>query len=232
MNIKDTWDFPFVVNTEKGEYSPNGTLLELLEMNESLFESHEYRQVALHVIHDPRFQRAPASVKYHHNYTHGLLIHTHQVINYSQAWAKAEGLVTLDNQVLFLASLFHDFGKCFDYEEVDDLDPIKQVRRLKWLENKHKKNFDHILRSVLEWESACGHIFSDHFKNHVSHCIYAHHQLREWGSPVRPNSPEAWALHLADMMSGFGWLCPPFQNEHTTVRVKSTSLASQEDPSF
>ena len=33
---------------------------------------------------------------------------------------------------------------------------------------------------------------------HLLHLVIAHHGEREFGSPVEPKTPEAWALHLID----------------------------------
>jgi 23S rRNA maturation-related 3'-5' exoribonuclease YhaM len=35
----------------------------------------------------------------------------------------------------------------------------------------------------------------------VIHCMLSHHGRREWGSPVEPVTPEAYILHVADMLS-------------------------------
>jgi len=36
----------------------------------------------------------------------------------------------------------------------------------------------------------------------ILHIIASHHNLKEWGSPVKPNSIEAWIIHYADNISG------------------------------
>lgn len=33
------------------------------------------------------------------------------------------------------------------------------------------------------------------------HIIASHHNLKDWGSPVKPNSKEAWIIHFADSIS-------------------------------
>src|SRR6202008_2041937 len=33
---------------------------------------------------------------------------------------------------------------------------------------------------------------------HLLHLVIAHHGEKEFGSPVEPKTPEAWALHLVD----------------------------------
>ena len=36
---------------------------------------------------------------------------------------------------------------------------------------------------------------------HIKHVLASHHFLKEWGSPVQPNSVEAWIVYLADNLS-------------------------------
>lgn len=179
-------------------------------------------QLAYPVLRDPRFSEVPASLKYHHNYKHGLLEHTFQVVQYGMRWCFGDVPRGVDPAVVFLGCLWHDYGKCWDYVWTPDKEvPVDEnvmggptkIKPGEWVETKHKKQFDHIARSALEWErhsSELSQWATKELREHVSHCILSHHQLREWGSPVRPYSPEAWVVHLSDMMSGFGFVAPSF----------------------
>lgn len=42
---------------------------------------------------------------------------------------------------------------------------------------------------------------SDNKIEEILHCILAHHCEKEWGSPVKPKTKEAWIVHLADQTS-------------------------------
>jgi len=42
-------------------------------------------------------------------------------------------------------------------------------------------------------------------REHVAHCILAHHGRLEWNTVKEPQTPEALALHLADMISAKVW---------------------------
>lgn len=35
----------------------------------------------------------------------------------------------------------------------------------------------------------------------IIHIIASHHNLKEWGSPAKPNSIEAWIIHYAENIS-------------------------------
>ena len=42
--------------------------------------------------------------------------------------------------------------------------------------------------------------FPVEIKNQLSHLILSHHGKSEWGSPIPPETPEAIALHYADIL--------------------------------
>jgi len=37
--------------------------------------------------------------------------------------------------------------------------------------------------------------------DNILHIIASHHNLKEWGSPIQPNSIEAWIIHYAENIS-------------------------------
>lgn len=98
---------------------------------------------------------------------------------------------TPDDQ-LFLACLFHDVGKMWDYEKVNG----------RWGKVEHNRMIHHISRSNVQWNLiATKHNVDQHMIDSVSHAILSHHGRREWGSPVAPKTRLAWILYLADSMS-------------------------------
>lgn len=99
---------------------------------------------------------------------------------------------TIDKEVLFIAALYHDLGKVWDYELTDG----------RYTAAPHKRMIHHISRSAIEWEKIASKLkLPEAFIHTVTHCILSHHGQREWGSPVAPFSREAWILHLSDSMS-------------------------------
>ncbi len=38
--------------------------------------------------------------------------------------------------------------------------------------------------------------------DNILHIIASHHNLKKWGSPVKPTCIEAWIIHYADNISG------------------------------
>lgn len=67
----------------------------------------------LHPCRLNRFLLAPGSIKHHHAYPHGLLIHTLDCAQRVFEAAKSDRLVNMD--VLVMAALMHDLGKADEY---------------------------------------------------------------------------------------------------------------------
>lgn len=146
--------------------------------------------IAAEVLDDPKFIKWTGSSRpeIHHYGDHGLIMHTSEVV----------GLCIANNDImdyginkkdLFLAGLFHDIGKTRDYEQVGGA----------WGAAQHKYEVHHIARSAIIWSTAAEkHGYPE---SEVLHAILAHHQLKEWGSPVQPQTKLAWMLHLCDNIS-------------------------------
>lgn len=150
--------------------------------------------IASVVLDDSRFDTWSGSGKpeQHHYGTFGLRDHTLEVMNLCFNAVKTLE-IEVDEKELFLSVLFHDAGKMYDYEIKNDG---------YWGSADHKKLIHHISRSAVIWTEACIKYKSyEHIKDAVLHNILSHHGLREWGSPVRPQSKVAWVLHLCDTMS-------------------------------
>lgn len=177
------------------------------EMQELLDLANKFDVVDLAnvVLKDPRFHIWSGSSKpeQHHYGDNGLCIHTHEVIKLclqtnayyaSDRENKLRGFAgSVDEKKLFLAGLFHDAGKMWDYERVaDSVSP--------WTSSSHKHLIHHISRSALVWQEAVI-LFDFEDSDEVLHAILAHHGCREWGSPVRPATRLAWLLHFCDGIS-------------------------------
>lgn len=143
------------------------------------------------ITNEPIFRECSGSAKeeHHHYGNGGLQYHTWEVV--SLCLDNARRFSALDIDTLYLAALYHDIGKTYDYGIKDGA----------WIGTVHKRQIHHISRSALIWSDIskeCGY----HDKNDaVLHCILSHHGQREWGSPVAPATKEAWMLHLCDAMS-------------------------------
>jgi 3'-5' exoribonuclease len=101
----------------------------------------------------------------------------------------------VDSKKLFLAALFHDAGKMWDYKPID-------VFNKDWMAVDHKFLIHHISRSAILWSEASTKCkWKQEDIDEVLHCILSHHGQKEWGSPVTPQTRMAWLLHLCDGIS-------------------------------
>jgi 3'-5' exoribonuclease len=149
------------------------------------------------VLTDPRFRIWSGSSKsnQHHYGDGGLIEHTWEVIKLcrlNMTFYHSAGERYFSDKELFLAALFHDAGKMWDYEKVEGV----------WRSAEHKRLIHHVSRSAIVWSKAvemtgtCKDI-----EDSVLHAILAHHGCREFGSPVAPKTKLAWMLHICDQMS-------------------------------
>ena len=143
----------------------------------------------------------------HHYGSGGLLCHTMEVVDL--CLQNAQYITDLyhyhiDRQKLFLAALFHDIGKIYDYELIIIDSDV-------WRKANHAREIHHISRSALIWnEAKIKFNFVDEH-DEVLHAILSHHGRREYGSPVSPSTRIAWLLHLCDSISARMFDCNVFQ---------------------
>jgi 3'-5' exoribonuclease len=148
------------------------------------------------------FWQVPASGGKHHFYTGGLALHTAQVLDTMHGILEHAAIDMHLKQLGFLAALWHDYGKIFDYE----------MDNGEWVPTAHRKFIRHLPRSYAEFMQAgkaAG--LRPPELDFVGHAILAHHGRKEWDSPVTPNNIVAWALHAADMVSA--WFTDTRQEE-------------------
>lgn len=150
------------------------------------------------VLNDDRFYIWSASPHpdLHHYGDGGLYKHTLEVVELS---LKCNEYLTsigkgVQTDKLYLAALFHDIGKVYDYEK--DSEGI-------WVSSEHKKRIYHICKSALIWHDAVKESKLDWslYEEEVLHAILSHHGRLEWKSPVTPQDRLSWILHLCDNMS-------------------------------
>ncbi|MFP4698245.1 MAG: 3'-5' exoribonuclease YhaM family protein [Eubacteriales bacterium] len=134
-----------------------------------------------------RFKSHSAAKSMHHGFMGGLLEHTLCILNLCEFYAKQYPII--DTDILFGAALFHDVGKILELSSfpVNDYTDEGQllghiVIGLEWINDKIKEIPN----------------FPPKLANHIKHCIIAHHGELEYGSPKKPQTIEALALHFAD----------------------------------
>lgn len=137
------------------------------------------------------FEAAPAAKGTHHNYAGGLLEHTLEVIRLCDAACSVYG--KLDRDLLVTGAALHDVGKLQEYDSssvtFERTDPGRLLGHI-------VMGWDLVRRA---WVSIPG--FPEQEGLHLEHLVLSHHGQREWGSPTEPCTPEAVALHHADLAS-------------------------------
>ncbi len=134
-----------------------------------------------------RFQTAPAAKRIHHAYTGGLLEHTYETLLLSRPLL--ELYPELDRDLLIGGILLHDIGKLQAYGSELEIEQTDEGRLL-----------GHVLLGAERVSNAIQAIpdFPESLALELRHLIISHHGRLEWGSPRRPKTLEAIALHLLE----------------------------------
>lgn len=151
--------------------------------------------LARHFYDDPdftaRLAQAPAARRVHHAYLGGLLEHLTEVI------ALCDSVLALypqiDADLLRTGALLHDIGKVREFVWEKDIDYSDEGR----LVGHVVIGEEMVVRAI---ESLPG--FPPELALRVRHMLVAHHGKHEYGSPRRPMTLEAIALHKIEDLSG------------------------------
>lgn len=149
------------------------------------------RRLLLDFLDDPKFAAAfidaPAAKTIHHAVIGGLVEHTANVVSICESVA---GLYPdIDRDLLLAGAVLHDIGKTVEYTYTGPIDFSDEGKLVG-----HIVIGDHMLGERI------GRIvgFPPELALRLRHMILSHHGELEWGSPKRPKTVEACALHYAD----------------------------------
>lgn len=133
------------------------------------------------------FKRAPAAKGFHHIYLGGLLEHSLSVVRLLTKIA--EHYPHLDRDMLIAGGLLHDIGKIYEFS-YDQLIEYSDEGRL----------IGHIVMGVemIDKKIAAIPDFPAQLALELRHLILSHHGEFEYGSPKRPKTMEALAVHYVD----------------------------------
>ncbi len=149
-----------------------------------------------------RFRRTAAAKKNHHARRGGLVEHVAQMMR--SADAVAEIYPELNRDLMICGVLFHDCGKLWENSYPED--GFGQIH------SKYGEMLGHIPLGIelvnKLWQDLAGGGDFEEFSSakpstedvrlHLLHLIGSHHGQLEFGSPVLPKTPEAYALHYID----------------------------------
>lgn len=136
----------------------------------------------------------PAASGVHHNYIGGTLVHSYNTAVKAKAMAEATEGANVD--VVTVGAMLHDIGKLFTYR-------INGVNIDRTTEG---KLFEHLfIGAEFIGNFADSHLDTDYPTvaarvRLLRHIILSHHGERDYGSPVNPQTIEAYIVHLADML--------------------------------
>lgn len=150
----------------------------------------------------PRFRRTAAARGNHHARRGGLVEHVAQMMRGAMAVAGAYPM--LNSDLLVSGVLFHDCGKLWENSLPADGFAMPFDERGEML--------GHITIGIEIVNALWRKLFStdeavawkdlspanEDVRLHLLHLVAAHHGELQFGSPVNPKTPEAWALHYVD----------------------------------
>lgn len=132
-----------------------------------------------------------AASNHHHAYPGGLIKHTYEIGKLFQDMLpdllKFYGDFSVE--AVYLAILCHDYGKCQEY----NLDGS--------VNSDVMNTMGHVFLGA-NFVSGLNGKFSKNVVDKAVHAVLAHHEFKEWGSPVEPASVEAVVLAALDRVSG------------------------------
>lgn len=137
------------------------------------------------------FAVAPAAVRNHHAYRHGLL--EHSLVVAETAAGVAARFAAVDRDLVVAGALLHDIGKIHAYTS-DALAP--QMTDEGRLHGEIVMGHD-LVRELIAEDNE----FPPEIAKRLRHVIIAHHGMREKGSPVVPQTREAVIVHYCDDMT-------------------------------
>jgi 3'-5' exoribonuclease len=148
--------------------------------------------------HGNRFRRTAAARTYHHARRGGLVEHVAQMMRIARAICPL--FPDINRDLLAAGILLHDAGKLWENNLPDDgfTMPFDERGELLGHITIGIELVNALWRKLplAEWQLL--EPASEDVRLHLLHLIAAHHGGNEFGSPVDPKTPEAWALHHID----------------------------------
>jgi 3'-5' exoribonuclease len=170
--------------------APEALLEKLAELCRAEISHAPWRKFCAKVLTRPEFRdkllEAPGAKSVHHGYRGGLLEHTLAVCRL--VVSICDRYPALDRDTLLAAACCHDLGKAWELTAGPARDYTDAGRLLGHIVMSLELLEPLLVKSGLEPELVL------HFK----HILVAHHGEYEFGSPRRPKTAEAFALHFAD----------------------------------
>lgn len=135
-----------------------------------------------------KFKRAPAAKGFHHTYLGGLLEHTLSIVRLCEMIA--DHYPHLDRDLLVVGGVIHDLAKVDELSYERNFDYTDEGRLL-----------GHIVMGTIDLDRRMRALdFPELLRIKVLHMLISHHGEEQFGSPRKPMTAEAIALHFIDMI--------------------------------
>lgn len=187
---------------------PDGKLKELVpcvegnieEMFEELIsklrnlDAPNYKDFAISMLEKCKadFVCYPAAKSVHHSEIGGLLLHTLEVVRIIESLYDA--MPCFDKELCMVAGALHDIGKIREYT-LGETGLVSEY-------SVKGQMLGHIYMGATQIGVAAKQYgVEDEYVMLLQHLILSHHGQLEFGSPVKPETIEAYVLHEADMIS-------------------------------
>jgi 3'-5' exoribonuclease len=165
----------------------------------SLIKNKQLLKTCQELYNYPNFWTHAASLEHHHNFKSGLILHTLEVAD--NANYLSQRFPYCNKDVLISAALWHDLAKIWEYEWKEN-NGLSSYHMPKFQKTDYVKKIHHISGSNAEFTAmAMKNEVDRKTIQEIQHCIISHHGIKDWGSPVLPESLEAIILHQSDMLS-------------------------------
>jgi 3'-5' exoribonuclease len=137
-----------------------------------------------------RLAQAPAARRVHHAYLGGLLEHLTEILALCDAALAI--YPAIDGDLLRTGALLHDVGKLQEFSWDREIDYTDEGRLV-----------GHVVLGDEALSQALAQLpdFPEELRLRVRHMVLSHHGRYEWGSPRRPKTLEAIALHHIENLS-------------------------------
>ena len=172
-----------MLSLELKKYIENIENLYIKALLENIFNDEEFLK---------KFCSATAAIKNHHAAEGGLLLHTVSVTKICEfifnSYSKNSNIINRD--ILFCGSILHDIGKTDSYSVGTTIDINEEEENLI---SHISLGYGMVLMKMEKIKN-----FPEDLKREILHIILSHHGLKEYGSPVEPQTLEAIIVYNAD----------------------------------
>ena len=157
-------------------------------------EDKDYRSVCQEILkrNEKQFYTIPAALKVHHAFLHGLLMHTFNMMVMAQTVSSLYFDV-INKDLLIAGTFLHDIGKLQEFK-ISELGLVTDYSVSGHL-------LGHLVMGAMQVEEVCRSLNVPEEKTILlQHLLLSHHGNPEWGAAVRPQTAEAEALSLIDLL--------------------------------